>query len=339
MDISEIETGAVKALRAASGQQELEAFRVSYLSKKGVVPSLLSKLREMEPAERAAYGAKVNALRAKIEELYEARRAELLKKALDEKLKAESLDLSLDGYELKSAPGHPYHLIVDEVTEIFSDLGFKVMEGRDIETEDYNFTYLNVPADHPAREMQDTFYLRQGLLLRTQTSAEQAHALEENADKGELRIICPGKTYRRDDDDPTHSHQFGQIEGLMVGKDISLSDLKGTLELFVKRMFGEKRKIRFRSSYFPFTEPSVEVDVTCSKCGGKGCSMCKGTGYIEILGAGEVHPSVLRYGGYDPEKYSGFAFGVGIERVAMLRYGIDDIRRFYQNDIRFLKGF
>ena len=225
------------------------------------------------------------------------------------------------------------------MSDIFASMGFDIVEGRDVETDHFNFELLNVPKDHPARDMQDTFYISENLLLRTQTSAAQAHTMLENEEKKPIKMICPGKCYRRDDDDATHSHEFGQIEGLVVDKGISMADLKGTLELFVKKMFGEKREIRLRSSFFPFTEPSVEVDVSCSKCGGKGCSLCKNTGWIEILGAGEVHPHVLEMCGYDSKIYSGFAFGVGIERIAMLRYGIDDIRRIYTNDVRFLKDF
>ncbi len=338
--MEEMKIEALKAIEGAKDSAALEEIRVAYLSKKGKVQSLFAAIRDVPPEERASYGAKANEVRSAIEAAYQNKKKELDSKALDEKLKGEAIDLSFPGYSLSRGHRHPYHLIIDEVIDIFAGLGFEIKEGRDVETEEYNFTRLNVPHDHPARDMQDTFYLNDGsLLLRTQTSAEQAHAMVENAEKTPLRMICPGKTYRRDDDDMTHSHQFGQIEGLVIDKGISLSDLKGTLALFVRKMFGEKRKIRFRSSYFPFTEPSVEVDVSCSKCGGKGCAMCKGTGYIEILGAGEVHPKVLEDGGYDPNLYSGFAFGIGIERVAMLRYGIDDIRRFYMNDVRFLKAF
>ena len=249
---------------------------------------------------------------------------------------------------------HSFYQIIDEVEDIFVSMGYQIVSGRDVETDHFNFELLNVPKDHPSRDMQDTFYFDAEKLLRTQTSAAQAHAMLENAEKTPIKMICPGKAYRRDDDDMTHSHQFAQIEGLVVDKGISLANLKATLELFVKKMFGEKREIRLRSSYFPFTEPSVEVDVSCFSCQGKGCPMCKDTGWIEILGAGMVNPKVLSMGGYDPEVYSGFAFGGGVERdhacaclggdgkmlrVAMLRYGIDDIRRFYQNDVRFLKPF
>ena len=249
------------------------------------------------------------------------------------------IDLTLPGVSLTPGKKNPYYQVIDEVTDIFLSMGYEVAEGRDVETDRYNFELLNVPKDHPSRDMQDTFYFNPELLLRTQTSAAQAHVMVERAGKEPIRMICPGKAYRRDDDDMTHSHQFAQIEGLVVDRDISIANLKATLELFAKKMFGQKREIRMRSSYFPFTEPSVEVDVSCFSCQGKGCPMCKHTGWIEILGAGMVNPRVLEACGYDPAVWSGFAFGVGVERVAMLRYGIDDIRRFYQNDVRFLKDF
>ena len=233
---------------------------------------------------------------------------------------------------------NPFYVVRDEIIDIFLNMGFEVADGPEVETDLFNFELLNIPQDHPARDMQDTFYISDSVLLRTHTSPVQAHTMKA-AEGKPIRIICPGKTYRRDDDDATHSHQFAQIEGLVIDKDINIGHLKATLELFAKKMFGEKREIRLRPSYFPFTEPSVEVDITCANCDGKGCSMCKGTGYIEILGGGMVHPNVLKMNGYDPEKYSGFAFGIGIERVAILRYGIDDIRKFYQNDIRFLRQY
>jgi len=330
---------ALKALEGVLDSLSLDAFYARYLAKKGAVNALLSKMKDILPAERGAYGKAVNELKDALTEAYSKKKEQIAKEALDKKLEAERIDLTLPGWTAAEGATNPYYLIVDEMTDIFVSMGFKVVGGTDVETDHYNFELLNVPKDHPARDMQDTFYIDPTRLLRTQTSSAQAHALLENPDKGPLRIISPGKCYRRDDDDLTHSHQFGQIEGLVVGEGISLADLKGTLELFVRKMFGPKRTIRLRSSYFPFTEPSVEVDVSCSKCGGKGCATCKGTGYIEILGAGEVHPNVLRACGYDADRYSGFAFGVGIERVAMLRYGIDDIRRIYANDARFLAAF
>lgn len=239
---------------------------------------------------------------------------------------------------MKKGAKNPFYKIQDEIIDIFASMGYEIVEGPEVESDHYNFELMNIPHDHPARDMQDSFYIDENTLMRTHTSPVQARVMEQK--KGQpIRIICPGKTYRRDDDDATHSHQFAQIEGLVVDKDINLGHLKATLELFLKKMYGEKREIRLRSSYFPFTEPSVEVDISCYECGGKGCSVCKGSGWIEILGGGMVHPNVLRMSGYDPDVYQGFAFGIGIERVAMLRYGIDDIRRFYQDDVRFLHQF
>lgn len=330
---------ARKEIEAAKSAEDLSPIRNRYLTKKSELSALMGLMRTLSPEERAEFGAAVNAARNEIEANYLAKEKAIAAEALKSRLEAETIDISLPGETAEVGKANPFRIIIDEMTDIFVGMGFEVKEGRDVETERYNFELLNVPADHPARDMQDTFYLLSGELLRTQTSAAQAHTMEEMDPKGPIKMICPGKCFRRDDDDMTHSHQFGQIEGLVVGKGISLADLKGTLELFVKKMFGEKREIRLRSSYFPFTEPSVEVDVSCAKCGGKGCDMCKGTGWIEILGAGMVHPNVLAMCGYDPKEYSGFAFGVGVERLAILRYGIDDIRRLYQNDLRFLEPF
>lgn len=334
-----IQEEALTAIEESKDLSALLEVRNKYLSKKGLVSSLMSELKTVDASARGEVGATLNMTRSTVLKAFEAKETLLHEEEIERKLESERVDITLPGRSLSVGSINPFYLIRDEICDIFASLGFHIVEGDDIESERYNFELLNMPHDHPARDMQDTFYLTNGLLLRTQTSAAQAHTLEEDLSKGPLRIVSPGKCYRRDDDDMTHSHQFGQVEGLVVGKGVSMADLKGTLALFVRKMFGEKRKIRLRSSYFPFTEPSVEVDVSCAKCGGKGCSMCKGTGWIEILGAGEVHPNVLKMGGYNPKEVSGFAFGVGIERVAMLRYGIDDIRRFYQNDARFLAGF
>ena len=328
---------ALEALKAVSDAKSLEAFYVAYLAKKGSIPGLMVHMREV--GDKAAFGAAVNKARTEVTEAYEAKKATLAEAALAARLEEERLDITLPGTPCGVGHVNPYCLVVDEVTDIFLEMGYEVCEGRDVETDRFNFELLNVPKDHPSRDMQDTFYFGDDYLLRTQTSAAQAHRMSEAEEKKPIRMIAPGKAYRRDDDDMTHSHQFGQIEGLVVDKGISIAHLKATLELFARKMFGAKREIRLRSSYFPFTEPSVEVDVSCFNCGGKGCAMCKGTGWIEILGAGMVNPRVLEACGYDSEIYSGFAFGVGIERVAMLRYGIDDIRRIYQNDSRFLKDF
>lgn len=331
-----------KALDALSGVADafsLDGFFANYLSKKGEINSLMGKMREVPNEDRASFGAAVNEARNDVAAAYEEKKRALEEAAMAEKLKKQAIDITLPGVSYIPGKVNPFHSIVDEVTQIFLDMGFEVCEGREVENDRFNFELLNVPKDHPSRDMQDTFYFDPVTLLRTQTSGIQAHRMLEAEAKGPIRMISPGKVYRHDDDDATHSHQFGQIEGLVVDRNISIANLKATLELFAKRMFGQKRQIRLRSSYFPFTEPSVEVDVSCFKCGGAGCSTCKGTGWIEILGAGMVNPHVLEMCGYDPEEYSGFAFGIGIERVAMLRYGIDDIRRFYQNDVRFLKDF
>ena len=271
-------------------------------------------------------------------ERLEAKRKALEERKIEKQLEEETIDISLPGKEMKKGAKNPFYKIQDEIIDIFASMGYEIVEGPEVESDHYNFELMNIPHDHPARDMQDSFYIDENTLMRTHTSPVQARVMEQK--KGQpIRIICPGKTYRRDDDDATHSHQFAQIEGLVVDKDINLGHLKATLELFLKKMYGEKREIRLRSSYFPFTEPSVEVDISCYECGGKGCSVCKGSGWIEILGGGMVHPNVLRMSGYDPDVYQGFAFGIGIERVAMLRYGIDDIRRFYQDDVRFLHQF
>ena len=328
---------ALAALNNVDSQAKLEEFYVAYLAKKGSISTLMNHMREVP--DKAAYGAAVNKVRQEVSAKYEEKKSALAKEALNKRLEEERIDITLPGGATSFGHINPYRLIIDEVTDIFLDMGYEVCEGRDVESDRFNFELLNVPKDHPSRDMQDTFYFGDDYLLRTQTSAAQAHKMCEMKEKKPIRMIAPGKAYRRDDDDMTHSHQFAQIEGLVVDKDISIAHLKATLELFAKKMFGQKREIRLRSSYFPFTEPSVEVDVSCFSCGGKGCNMCKGTGWIEILGAGMVNPRVLESCGYDPNVYSGFAFGVGVERVAMLRYGIDDIRRFYQNDFRFLKDY
>lgn len=332
---------ALAAIQTVKDKLALQAFFADYLAKKGAISVLMGKMREIPPEEKGRFGQAVNAARKEVEEAYREKEAALAKEELSKKLAEESIDITLPGRNAATGRINPFYQIIDEVTDIFLDMGYEVAEGRDVESDLFNFELLNVPKDHPSRDMQDTFYIEgEGdLLLRTQTSAAQAHAMLERNPKTPIRLICPGKAYRRDDDDMTHSHQFGQIECLVVDKNISIANLKATLELFVKKMFGEKREIRMRSSYFPFTEPSVEVDVSCFNCGGKGCSMCKGTGWIEILGAGMVNPKVLEMCGYDPKEWSGYAFGVGVERVAMLRYGIDDIRRFYIDDLRFLDPF
>ena len=325
-------------INAANTSEDINNCRNKYLAKKSELSSMMSLIGTLPPEERKDFGAEVNQVKVEVARLIEEKGKALQEKELEAKLASETIDISLPGRDLNLGARNPFHIVEDEMIDIFLGMGFEVAGGPEIETDKYNFELLNIPKDHPARDMQDTFYINDSELLRTHTSPVQARTMEQA--KGQpVRIICPGKTYRRDDDDATHSHQFAQIEGLVVDKDINIGHLKATLELFAKKMFGEKREIRLRSSYFPFTEPSVEVDITCANCGGKGCNMCKGTGYIEILGGGMVHPNVLKMNGYDPEQYSGFAFGIGIERVAVLRYGIDDIRKIYQSDVRFLRQF
>jgi len=333
-----IKEQALQEIEKANTSDELNNVRNTYLAKKSELSSMSSLIGTLPVEEKKAFGQALNEVRVAITSAIEEKMAFLKNKELEEKLAKETIDISLPGKNFTPGGRNPFHVIIDEMVEIFTGMGFEVADGPEVEIDHYNFELLNIPKDHPARDMQDTFYIDENTLLRTHTSPVQARTME--AKKGEpIRIICPGKTYRRDDDDATHSHQFAQIEGLVIDRNINIGHLKATLELFAKKMFGEKREIRLRSSFFPFTEPSVEVDITCANCGGKGCNMCKGTGYIEILGGGMVHPNVLKMNGYDPEVYSGFAFGIGIERVAMLRYGIDDIRKFYQNDVRFLHQY
>lgn len=328
----------IEDLKSVKTIDDLNNVRSKYLSKKSFLSEMMQRFKSLSSEEKATFGKIVNDLRNFYETKLQEKYVNLEQEETIKLLEKNKIDITLPGSSTNSGIKNPFYLIVDEITDIFVSMGFRVVEGLEVETDKYNFELLNIPKNHPARDMQDTFYIDENTLLRTHTSPSQAHELEVNANKP-LMIISPGKTYRRDDDDMTHSHQFAQVEGLVVDENINLGNLKATLELFVKKMFGEKREIRLRSSYFPFTEPSVEVDVSCADCNGKGCSICKGTGFIEILGAGMVHPNVLEMAGYDSEKYSGFAFGIGIERVAMLRYDINDIRKLYTNDIRFLNQF
>ena len=318
--------------------EKLDEARVKYLGKKGELTLVLRKMGELSPEERPIIGSLVNKVRDELENLISNRLEELRKEELNNKLEKEKIDITLPGIKLKRGSKHPVNRIIEELEDLFVSMGYDVVSGPELETDEYCFERLNLPKGHPARDMQDSFYITTEYLLRTQTSAVQARVMMENEEKTPIRVICPGKTYRRDDD-ATHSHQFGQIEGLLIDKNISLADLKGTLEVFVKKMLGQNSKLRFRPSYFPFTEPSYEVDVSCFKCGGKGCNLCKQTGWIEILGSGMVHPNVLKMNGYDPEIYSGFAFGTGLDRLAMFKYGITDIRLLYTNDVRFLNQF
>lgn len=338
MELEEIKKQAEEEIKNAKDENALTLIRNRYLSKKSEINQKMAELKNLAADKRKEFGQKINEVRNSMSEAFNAKFNEIKSKALEAKLAKERIDISLPGSGDTIKGTNPLYLVEDEIKSIFLGMGYTVYEGSDVESDHYNFELMNIPKDHPAREMQDTFYINENLLMRTHTSPAQAHAMELAKGKP-VRIICPGKCFRRDDDDLTHSHQFKQIEGLLIDKNINIGHLEKTLETFVKKLFGEKREIRLRSSFFPFTEPSVEVDVSCDKCGGRGCPTCKGTGWLEILGAGVVNPRVLELNGYDPKEYSGFAFGVGIERVAMLKYGVDDIRRFYTNDIRFLNNF
>lgn len=340
-NLSAIKNEAVEKIAACKDNGALNQLRILYLGKKGPIQEVMKTMKDLSKEERPAFGAKINEIKQELSALIEERKALLEEKETAERMEREKLDITLSGYVPNIGNLHPLTIVQQELEDLFVGLGYSVAEGPEVECDLYNFERANIPKDHPARDMQDTFFINVEELLRTHTTAVQMRQLEKYHEEGKdlIKVICPGKVYRRDDDDATHSHQFMQCEGLVIGKDIQLSDLKGTLEFMAKKMFGESRVIRFRPSYFQFTEPSVEVDVSCHICGGKGCNVCKGTGWIEILGAGMVHPNVLKMAGYDPDIVSGFAFGVGIERVAMLKYGIDDIRNFYTNDLRFLKMF
>lgn len=337
--LQELQQEAIAKVEAASALKELNDVRVAYLGKKGPITEVLRGMGKLSAEERPVMGALANEVREAIASKIEEKQTALEAAEVERKLASETIDVTLPGRPVKAGTHHPLTSVVEEVEDLFLGMGYEVAEGPEVEQDYYNFEALNLPKGHPARDMQDTFYITEETLLRTHTSTVQARVMNKNEGKGPVKIICPGKVYRSDDDDATHSHQFMQIEGLVVDENIRMSDLKGTLEVFVKKMFGADREIRLRPSFFPFTEPSVEVDVSCAKCGGKGCNVCKQTGWIEILGAGMVHPNVLEMAGYDSTKYRGFAFGIGVERIAMLKHGVDDIRHFYTNDVRFLDQF
>lgn len=305
-------------------------------SKTGMLGELSKEIVKIEPSQRAEFGKKLHAIKTWVADFFDNLEKEVKQKEIALKNEAERIDVTLPGVKRQLGAAHPNSLIIEQLTDIFVGMGFEVFEGTEIESDYYNFTALNTPEDHPARDMQDTFYLSEKFLLRSQTSAGQIHVMENK--KPPIKILSPGKVFRSDDD-ATHSPMFTQIEGLVVDKKITLCDLKGILELFVKKIFGENITTRLRPSYFPFTEPSVEVDVSCFECGGKGCKLCKNTGWIEILGAGMVHNNVLEGCGIDSKEYSGLAFGMGVERIAMLKYGINNIKLFYESDVRFLKQF
>lgn len=340
--LQELKTSTQAKLAEMRGEhfKELQELRVAVLGKKGSLTDLLKGLKDLPNEERPKVGKMVNEVRDVLTEAFDEAAKIVEAAKIQAQLDSESLDVTLPGRQVKLGNRHILSQTAEEIEDIFLGMGFQVVDGFEVETDYYNFERMNLPKDHPARDMQDTFYITEEILMRTHTSPVQARTLDKHDfSKGPLKMISPGRVFRRDTDDATHSHQFHQIEGLVVGKNISMGDLKGTLEMIIQKMFGAERQIRLRPSYFPFTEPSVEVDVSCFKCGGKGCNVCKKTGWIEILGAGMVHPQVLEMSGVDSEEYSGFAFGLGQERIAMLRYGINDIRGFYQGDVRFSEQF
>lgn len=318
---------------------ELNDIRVKYLGKKGEITGLLRGLGALSAEDRPRVGQIVNKAREELEQLIAEKKAALDAAELARKLADEKIDVTLPGRKLPTGNLHPLTLTLNRIKNIFMDMGFSVEEGPEIERDYFNFEALNLPKDHPARDMQDSFYITEEILMRTQTSPVQARTMQAHEPNSPIRMIAPGRVYRRDDYDATHSPMFTQVEGLVIDEGISFADLKGTLEVFLHKIFSDDVGVRFRPSFFPFTEPSAEVDISCVMCHGKGCRVCKGTGWLEILGAGMVHPHVLEMSGYDPKKVSGFAFGLGVERIAMLSYGIDDLRLFYDNDVRFLKQF
>jgi len=335
--LKNISLTAAAAVAACAEEAQIENLRVQYLGKKGELTAILKQMGSLSPEERPKMGALVNEAKQELEALITTKKEELKIKAQEEKLKQETIDITMPAKEIKPGKLHPLNTVLDDMINIFQSMGFDVVDGPEVETDHYNFECLNVPADHPARDMQDTFYLAENLLLRTQTSAAQIRTMETR--KPPIRVICPGRVFRADEVDATHSPVFHQIEGLVVDKGVTMCDLKGVLEEFAHEIYGSDTKVKFRPSFFPFTEPSVEVDVTCSECGGKGCRVCKGSGWIEILGAGMVHPNVLKSCGIDPEEYSGFAFGIGLDRLTTTRYKISDIRLLFENDKRFLDQF
>ncbi|MFV0558328.1 MAG: phenylalanine--tRNA ligase subunit alpha [Enterococcus sp.] len=335
-----LKIATLEKIVATTTLADLNQIRVETLGKKGPITEVLRGMKDLSAEERPKVGSFANEIRDLLTTELEVKKAALEEAALNEALAKESIDVTLSGAQIPQGTRHVLTQIMEEIEDIFLGMGYQIIEGYEVESDHYNFERMNLPKDHPARDMQDTFYITEDVLIRTHTSPVQARTMEQHDfTKGALRMISPGKVFRRDTDDATHSHQFHQIEGLVIDKNVTMADLKGTLEVMMQKMFGAERKIRLRPSYFPFTEPSVEVDVSCFKCGGSGCNVCKQTGWIEILGAGMVHPNVLEMSGIDSNVYSGFAFGLGPDRVAMLRYGVNDIRNFYLNDLRFLGQF
>ena len=339
--VEQIRKKAAEEIRLTENLESLNELRVNYLGKKGELTAILRGMGALPKEERPIIGSIVNEVRDELEGLIKECETKLKNKKLQEQLEKEKIDITLPSQKIKRGSKHPVNRVIEEIEDLFVSMGYDVVSGPELETDEYCFKRLNLPKGHPARDMQDSFYITDEYVLRTQTSSVQARTMVQNTEKTPIRMICTGKTYRREDD-ATHSHQFNQVEGLVIDKkdkNVSLADLKGTLEVFVKKLIGQNLDLRFRPSYFPFTTPSYEVDVTCFKCGGKGCNLCKQTGWIEVLGSGIVHPNVLEMNGYNPEEYSGFAFGTGIDRLAMFKYGITDMRYLYTNDVRFLTQF
>jgi len=335
--LDQIKAEVLKQIEKSDTLEKLNEIRINQLGKKGALTEILKSMKDVSPEERPKVGQLVNDTRSEIEAVLESSRIKMESIVREAKMKSEVIDVTLPAKKSAMGHRHPNTIAMEEVERIFVGMGYEVVEGPEVETDYYNFEALNIPADHPAKDEQDTFYINGDILLRTQTSGTQVHEMEKG--KLPIRMIAPGRVFRSDEVDATHSPSFHQIEGLVIDKHITFADLKGTLAEFAKELFGEDTKVKFRPHHFNFTEPSAEVDVTCFKCGGSGCRFCKGTGWIEILGCGMVHPNVLKMSGIDPEEYSGFAFGVGLERIALLKYEIDDMRLLYENDIRFLKQF
>ncbi len=332
-----ISGAAADALRRADKLEKLEELRIQFLGKKGELTAVMKGMGKLSAEERPVIGQLANEVRSRIEQALEEKKNALEAELQNAKMKRERLDVTMPGRRGAEGGKHPLLTVLDDLKDIFIGMGFTIAEGPEVELDYYNFEALNIPKDHPARDTQDTFYINENLVLRSQTSPVQVRTMENQ--KPPIRIIAPGRVYRSDAVDATHSPVFHQVEGLVVDKGITMADLKGTLEIFVKKLYGEETRLRFRPHHFPFTEPSAEVDISCFNCGGEGCRVCKGEGWIEILGCGMVHPRVLQNCGIDPEEYSGFAFGIGLERVAMFRYDVDDMRMFFENDVRFLKQF
>ena len=339
--ILEIKNQLESDIKNVNNLQDIVDLKAKYIGKSGSITELTKNMKDYSVEERKEIGSLVNVAKQEVTDMISKKEEELNNAVLNEKLEKEAIDITLPSKKIKRGSLHPMTRMTEELEDLFVSMGYTVYDGPELESDENCFQKLNLPKGHPARDAQDTFYLKdevENFLLRSQTSTAQVRAMEENEDKGSIRIVCPGKVYRRDED-ASHSHQFMQIEGLVIDKNVSMADLKGTLETMMKKILGEKTQVRFRPSFFPFTEPSVEVDVTCFNCGGKGCALCKQTGWIEVLGAGMVHPDVLSMSGYDPKVYQGFAFGTGIDRMTMFKYNIPDIRTIYGNDIRFIEQF